>query len=50
MELSARTFFVAVSAGLEVVRPSIGPINDGAFCAVAVEPRPNSSSAVVAQA
>jgi hypothetical protein len=31
MELSARTFFVAVSAGLETVRPSIGPINDGAF-------------------
>jgi hypothetical protein len=49
MELSDRTFCVAVSAGLEIVRPSIGPIKDGAFCALAVVARPNSKT-VVAQA
>ena len=46
MLLSASTFFVAVSAGLEAVRPAIGAINDGSSWAWAAEPGPSSMIAV----
>jgi hypothetical protein len=37
--LSASTFLVAVSTGLETVRPEIGAMQDGRSCAFAVEPK-----------
>jgi hypothetical protein len=45
--LSASTFFVAVSAGLEVVRPAMGAINDGKSWAWAAGPGPSSIIAVI---
>ncbi|MGZ3328764.1 MAG: hypothetical protein ACXU85_16545 [Xanthobacteraceae bacterium] len=36
---SANTFLVAVSTGLETVRPEIGAMYDGRSCALAVEPK-----------
>src|SRR5215475_3582458 len=47
MLLSASTFFVAVSAGLEAVRPAMGAINDGSSWAWAAEPSPSSMIAVI---
>src|SRR5215469_3392861 len=46
MLLSASTFFVAVSAGLDVVRPAMGAINDGRSWAWAAGPSPSSMIAV----
>jgi len=47
MLLSASTFFVAVSAGLEVVRPAMGAINDGRSWARATGLSPTSMIAVI---
>jgi hypothetical protein len=40
---SAKTFFVAMSAGLEAVRPVIGSIWDGRSWAYAAEPSASSA-------
>ena len=48
MVLSASTFFVAVSAGLEAVRPAMGAINDGRSWALAAVPSPISMIEVIA--
>jgi hypothetical protein len=42
MLLSASTFFVAVSAGLEDGRPAMGAINDGRSWASATGSNPSS--------
>src|SRR5215813_11442692 len=47
MLLSASTFFVAVSAGLEAVRPAMGAMNDGRSWAWAAAPSPSSMIAVI---
>ena len=51
MLLSASTFYVAVSAGLDVVRPAMGAIKDGRSCVRAGAPSDTSmTEAAAAQA